>query len=119
MSHLSTDNTTLTLGPRPFGGVICVHPTAAQTTLASGDVQHDLRCGASRSALVAETAFLSDMAAICQTVVGGGLCVTHQKTSRWVMPVCCTHPETVIYSLKLINNRDIAWFCTHYIYYYI
>ncbi|KAH3823066.1 hypothetical protein DPMN_124863 [Dreissena polymorpha] len=33
MSHLSTDNTTLTLGPRPFGGALYVHPYAARMTL--------------------------------------------------------------------------------------
>ncbi|KAH3841646.1 hypothetical protein DPMN_115119 [Dreissena polymorpha] len=85
----------MTLGPLAASNVSSPlrHRLPSPDPWSSGDVQHDLCCGASRSALVAETAFLSDMAAICQTVVGGCLCLTHPKTSRWVMPVCCTHPE--------------------------
>ncbi|KAH3746627.1 hypothetical protein DPMN_181036 [Dreissena polymorpha] len=105
MSQLSTDNTTLTLGPRPFvapfvstpprhgwlspdlrspGGVQRILLTAAQITLARPSVLW--RCPTlARTTLVWRVPvgpcrryrLLSDMAAVCPTVVGGGLFLTH------------------------------------------
>ncbi|KAH3848158.1 hypothetical protein DPMN_090508 [Dreissena polymorpha] len=72
--------------------------------------------GLSRSALVAETAPLSQKWQLsAELSLDDGICRIYPETSRWVMPVCRTHPKNGIYLFKIIPNRDIAWFCTYYI----
>jgi hypothetical protein len=135
MSHLSTNYTTLTLSPRPFGGlqyvwptvsgwpspdprssggVQCVQPSAAQVPSpdpwSSGGVQYVQLLARPGRPFVADIASLSNGSYLPnEPSLGDGLCRTNPKTSRWVMPVCCTHPETGIYLFKITPNRDIAW----------
>ncbi|KAH3846105.1 hypothetical protein DPMN_088399 [Dreissena polymorpha] len=122
--HRDTDGSRLTLGPLAASNVSCLLRCRLPSPepRSSGGVQHlpeqpsllRVPVGPCR-----RYRLLSDMAAVCPTVVGGGLCLTHPETSRWVMPVFSIHPKSGIYLLKIIPHRDIAWFCTHYSHNYI
>jgi len=79
----------------------------------SGGVQYVQLLARPGRPFVAETASLSNGSYLPnEPSLGDGLCRTNPKTSRWVMPVCCTHTETGIPVPYKYDIQDICPFGT-------